>query len=221
FACELAGFEVTRETLTLMQQMAADGSLDELPAERVWAETVKALKGPDPERYFQVLKEAHALSPWFVELEGPAESVEGKGELIPLRLTDPLERFAAMAWLLDNPQAQTLIDRLKPPNDYSDLMMQTAANTRILMRWRDQTPEDVYRVLTQAGAFRGHARWGHLVEVVSAVGNVDLAGLVQAVNGMNQMQGRDFAAQGFSGLEIGQRLDQARLTGLRQAMGSD
>ena len=42
------GFTVADETLALMRQMVADGEANALVAERVWAETEKALGEPCP-----------------------------------------------------------------------------------------------------------------------------------------------------------------------------
>ncbi|MBY5923400.1 multifunctional CCA addition/repair protein [Ferrimonas balearica] len=62
------GFTVAEETLTLMQKLSDSGELDYLSAERVWQETERALGEPNPEIYFQVLSQCHALSHLFPEL---------------------------------------------------------------------------------------------------------------------------------------------------------
>lgn len=56
------GFEVAPETMELMQQMVAQGQLQELTVERVWAEVEKALSGPSPEVFVQVLRKCGALA---------------------------------------------------------------------------------------------------------------------------------------------------------------
>lgn len=55
------GFTVAEETLLLMKQMADDGELKDLVAERVWQETESALMEQDPQVYFQILKSCDAL----------------------------------------------------------------------------------------------------------------------------------------------------------------
>jgi len=53
------------DTLSLMRQMP----LDSLSAQRVMSETKKALlQAAEPGRYFRILREAGALTPWFKEL---------------------------------------------------------------------------------------------------------------------------------------------------------
>ncbi len=71
FAARFAplGFRVAPETLALMQEIAARGELDALVPERVWQETQRALELPAPRRFFEVLREAHALAVIFPEVD--------------------------------------------------------------------------------------------------------------------------------------------------------
>lgn len=56
------GFDIATETLQLAQQMVAEGDLDELVAERTFAEIERALQEDHPERFFEVLRECGALA---------------------------------------------------------------------------------------------------------------------------------------------------------------
>ncbi len=71
FAARFAplGFQVAPETLELMRDIAARGELDALVPERVWQETQRSLELPAPRRFFEVLRDAHALAIIFPELE--------------------------------------------------------------------------------------------------------------------------------------------------------
>lgn len=66
--CHL-GFRIAPETLNLMREMVGRGEIDALVAERVWAETVKALAEPNPEQFFQTLRACGALGRIFPELD--------------------------------------------------------------------------------------------------------------------------------------------------------
>ena len=70
FAARFAhlGFTVAPETNTLMQSMVEAGEVDALVAERVWAETNKALGEQTPSRFFEVLRECSALEKLFPEI---------------------------------------------------------------------------------------------------------------------------------------------------------
>ena len=63
------GFTVAEETIALMRKMAADGEVAHLVAERVFAETRRALEEPAPGAFLRVLHESHALGVIFPELE--------------------------------------------------------------------------------------------------------------------------------------------------------
>jgi tRNA nucleotidyltransferase (CCA-adding enzyme) len=63
------GFTIAPETLDLMREIARSGELATLRPERVWQETDKALAGPAPRRYFEVLRRCDALGRVFPEIE--------------------------------------------------------------------------------------------------------------------------------------------------------
>ncbi|USD37031.1 MULTISPECIES: multifunctional CCA addition/repair protein [Ferrimonas] len=62
------GFTVADETLALMRQLAESGELAHLTPERVWSETERALCGPTPRVYFEVLHACGALTVLMPEL---------------------------------------------------------------------------------------------------------------------------------------------------------
>ncbi len=63
------GFRVAEETLALMKRMVADGEAAALVAERVWAETEKALGEPRPDVFIQVLRDCGALAVIYPEID--------------------------------------------------------------------------------------------------------------------------------------------------------
>ncbi len=63
------GFTIAPETLELMRAIVAAGEVDHLTAERVWAETERALAEPAPERFLQALRASGALARLFPELD--------------------------------------------------------------------------------------------------------------------------------------------------------
>jgi tRNA nucleotidyltransferase (CCA-adding enzyme) len=62
------GFKIAGSTLTLMREMVASGEADHLVAERVWAETERALAERDPACFFRTLRECDALTRLFPEI---------------------------------------------------------------------------------------------------------------------------------------------------------
>jgi tRNA nucleotidyltransferase (CCA-adding enzyme) len=71
FAARFAplGFTVADETMELLRRMVADGEVDHLVPERVWAETRKALGEAQPSAFLRVLRGAGALRVLFPEID--------------------------------------------------------------------------------------------------------------------------------------------------------
>jgi tRNA nucleotidyltransferase (CCA-adding enzyme) len=63
------GFTIADETMQLMRDMVKDGEVDHLVAERVWAETRKALCEPMPSAFLRTLRECGALRVLFPEVD--------------------------------------------------------------------------------------------------------------------------------------------------------
>ena len=63
------GFRIAEETLALMRGMVADGEVDHLVPERVWAETQKALTEKTPGAFLRILRDCGALRVLFPEID--------------------------------------------------------------------------------------------------------------------------------------------------------
>ena len=54
-------FTIEEETLNVMNEIVLSGELETLPKERIWMETIKALRCESPDKYFETLKSCEAL----------------------------------------------------------------------------------------------------------------------------------------------------------------
>ena len=63
------GFRIADETMQLMREMVNAGEIDALVAERVWAETERALRTDSPAHYFEVLRDCGALARLLPEID--------------------------------------------------------------------------------------------------------------------------------------------------------
>ncbi len=63
------GFTIAPETLLFMHEMVDNKEVEYLAPERVWQETVRALKEKHPEKFFEALKQCGALKKIFPEIE--------------------------------------------------------------------------------------------------------------------------------------------------------
>ncbi|RLJ19134.1 multifunctional CCA addition/repair protein [bacterium endosymbiont of Escarpia laminata] len=108
--CDL-GFQIAPETLSLMRQISAAGSLETVAPERVWQELEKSLLLPNPNPFIETLRQCGALASLFPELDclwgvpqppkWHPEIDTGLHTLMTLAMAarlsdDPLVRFAAL-----------------------------------------------------------------------------------------------------------------------------
>lgn len=63
------GFSVAPETRVLLKSMVDNGEVDHLVPERCWAEAVRSLALPEPQYFFELLRECGALARIFPELD--------------------------------------------------------------------------------------------------------------------------------------------------------
>ncbi len=63
------GFTIAEETLQLMRKMVADGEVDHLVPERVWAEMQRALAEPAPQAFVSTLRSCGALARLLPEVD--------------------------------------------------------------------------------------------------------------------------------------------------------
>ncbi|CAB0151942.1 Multifunctional CCA protein [Pseudidiomarina piscicola] len=123
FAARFAndGFVVADETLALMQEISAADELSTLANERVWVETVKALSTTRADVYFEVLRRAQALRPWFPELTD-----EKLFTRVVKRLKNAKKESADIKfglWMGEHEEADVdaICARLKVPNEWTKL----------------------------------------------------------------------------------------------------
>jgi tRNA nucleotidyltransferase (CCA-adding enzyme) len=105
------GFRVAPETLALMRRIVEAGEMAALVAERVWAETARALAEARPREYFEVLRACGALAAVFPEIDRlygvpqppqwHPEIDTGLHTMLALEIAaevspDPVVRFAAL-----------------------------------------------------------------------------------------------------------------------------
>lgn len=213
FAAQLEGFVVAPETGAMMREMSASGALDELSAERVWRELHKALLSADPDRFLVTLRDTQSLAPWFVEFAGPLP-------IIPTDLEEPLERYAATAGLLPSADCERISARLKTPGAYRRLAILLARWGTVFANWRVRPAPTVQAGLNAARAFKPDSLLDPALQIVEALGHVDLADLRQLVQSVSQsVQPFELRKQGLEGADLGKALEAARLQKIVESQG--
>ena len=141
------GFLVAHDTEELMRELVENGELDHLTAERVWAETEKALMEWQPDLFFCVLWKCGALNVLFPGLP-PTQSdsllrAAAQGQ-------DAENRFAALVMNMDGGFAEELMDNLKVPVSFK----KRARKMRRLMDEFNQVSHAKLRILKDLDALR-------------------------------------------------------------------
>ena len=201
FAAELEGFSVHETTVTLISDMAP--SLDELPAERVWAEFRKALGAAHPQRFVEVLQAGDCLDGWFPELEGVR--IDARPESAPAR-------YGALGWVLGKSEVRRLSGRLKVPNDHADLAVAIARHGQVLAGWRTAEPEALFAAAKSIGAFGNVAfsrRVCRLVGVLAQTPPNALETLFDRV--AVDIHAGLYQQEGLSGPALGRRIERDRI----------
>ncbi|MFC1772632.1 multifunctional CCA tRNA nucleotidyl transferase/2'3'-cyclic phosphodiesterase/2'nucleotidase/phosphatase [Pseudomonadota bacterium] len=184
------GFSVAHGTNTLMREMVANGEVDHLVPERVWAELAKAMATDTPEKFFTVLHGCHALGVLFPEIEHdydkPMEAHTRAGLPKHLQMlkqcaehsSDSRIRFAALLLstgeqLSTNErldQATSICERYRVPNDYAQLATIAIRSAETIS---SKSAAEILSVMEAAGAFRGPTRWQQLLHLFQATGHID------------------------------------------------
>jgi tRNA nucleotidyltransferase (CCA-adding enzyme) len=231
------GFKVAHSTNKLMRKMVADGEVDHLVPERVWAELAKALRTDTPAKFFSVLRGCGALAVLFPEIDreypqaGQAHGDNsGSAALDALqasvaRSDDPRVRFAVLVRALGQQlsteqridQAETLCRRFRVPNDYSQLALSTI---RLEQKVASNQAEDILDFMESSGTFKQNRRWRLLLSTYCAAGLIEqqradtLIDLGEQLAGVNAA---NFAHLALSGPSLGEAIRNKRLEILRTA----
>jgi len=194
------GFTVHPETLALMQRMVRAGEADYLVPERVWQEFAKGLAEEHAEKMFEVLKASGLYDKLLPEIKAP-----------PPRFAGALaERFARLAWELDEKQALALSERLKAPGEVRDLAVLAAALRPALAGAAKAAPKALLDILKRGDAFRRPERFRQLLEVArQADPSVDATRVARAATAAAAVDAGSIAA-GAPPAEIAKRIDEAR-----------
>jgi tRNA nucleotidyltransferase (CCA-adding enzyme) len=200
------GFSVHPATMELMRHMVDSGEADYLVAERVWQEFAKGLAEKHPERMFEVLRQCGLYGKLFPELKALPRSFAGA---IPVR-------FALLAWPLSEAQIKALCERLRAPNEASELALTASRNREKLRVAGTASPEVLLGLLKGADAFRRPERFAELLEVARlAEPGIDGARVERALKAAAAVDAGAIAAGAASSAEIPRLLDRARVEAIR------
>ena len=202
FAARFA-FSVHESTMELMRRMVASGEADYLVPERVWQEFSRGLAEPHPERMFEVLESSGFLKKAFPELKRWPQRFDGS---VPVR-------FTVLTWALDETAIQTLCERLRAPNEVSELALVASRNRKLV---GTNKPEELLLLLKGADAFRRPERFAEFLQAARlAEPALDTKRAEKALAAASAIDAGAIA-KSAQGADIGRLVDEARLEAIRE-----
>ena len=247
FAARFAkrGFHVAHATNQLMRSMVANGEVDHLVPERVWAELVKALATDNPAQFFKVLAACDALQILFPEFtalqKDNTADTHGQADLtLPVlqqavtQSDDIAIRFAALVCDLDQgmagglkPEAlSALCDRHRIPNACRELAVMALQQRGNVQTAGSLAAAQLLDLLTALDAFRRPERFDQLLTVCAADARThehsfNGACLQKSLAAARAVRADELQQQGLSGKEIGAALQQKRISAIADMLSQE
>ena len=213
------GFTVAPETITLMQNMVAQGELTTLTAERVWIEWEKSLHDGAFATFLSVLQQVNALSELCPSLS-QVWSTQAATDLQQQhdyakhhQLATPEVLFCQVALLLNQPDLVKLKQDLKLPNSFADLA-QLSIRFKPLFMQPILSANDVFTCFNALDLWRRPERLTVLLAVFEcnfgekSTHQLTLENAAQQASSINAQV---FIKQGITGAAIKPAMEQARL----------
>lgn len=216
FAARFAtlGFTVEPETLEQMKQLAAQGELAFLTAERCWQELEKAFSTNQPGVFFELLDGVGALRALWPELADHWRAYPGlSGDLEEASRQGRSTAQKLALLLLGMPEAQqnSLLARLKAPRiGVQQVKALGLADQHPGLQLKD--PEEVLRLFEQLDAWRRPELVVSTLELLVTLRQlVTPDPLLSLLEACRALSAATWVDQGLRGPEVGQALRQERL----------
>jgi tRNA nucleotidyltransferase (CCA-adding enzyme) len=128
------------------------------------------------------------------------------------------QRFARLAWPLQESEVEALCERLRVPNEVRELALLACRNRVALRAARLATPHALLELIKRSDALRRPERFRELLEVAARDQPVvDTTRLERAFAAAASVKAGEVAAQAAKG-KIAEAIDAARLAAIEQAL---
>mgnify|MGYP000010495442 FL=1 len=225
FAARFTQFTVAEDTLQLMRDMVKHGEVDALVSERVWQELSRGLLSSQPSRMLQVLHDCGALARLLPEL-GDGLALHALIDTAAMQSAPMEVRWAVLCHRLSASDLNALCERLRVPVPCRDMAQWLVRECAPLEHPSSLTAAEVLALMQRSDAFRraerfSEALWAlEIVRPQSAARALGAQWVSAALSVSTAEVSRAAMAEGLKGLEIGARIDAARLDALARAMKS-
>ncbi|MDO8953384.1 MAG: multifunctional CCA tRNA nucleotidyl transferase/2'3'-cyclic phosphodiesterase/2'nucleotidase/phosphatase [Gammaproteobacteria bacterium] len=195
------GFSIAPETLTLMQKMVTEGELAHLSQERIWQETLKALRNAQPSAFFTSLERCNALSSYFPHMTQLGIEALKRASAIT---DEPMVRFAAACY--------EGLPILRIPADFLALAKLVHQDHLLYSTAHLLTPADLLQLFKQTDALRRPERFKLFLVACEAVDNhaENSAYLLLKLSSLISLRFDDLVLQ-YQGPALAEKIEARRL----------
>lgn len=158
------GFMIAEETLALMEQMVADGELDDLTPERVLLELDKAMTTSSPRVFFDVIARVGGHARLWPGLNASGLSML---EQVTGKTRDPGFRLVAAFTGTAADEAEKILGHYRAPNRTLFLLKQTRRLESAFGRHEEMSATEIVDTLYGMDAFRQPERFFDALELAS------------------------------------------------------
>jgi tRNA nucleotidyltransferase (CCA-adding enzyme) len=222
------GFQLDRETLELMREMARSGELESLSTERIWRETAKALSCARPEVYLEVLSRCGAL----VRLMADVAPIDLPRALAVLTAAREARRSvealaAAAACALSRPCAARAARRLGAPASIAEMAGLIARPGAMALAGHDDDAEALMQTIEELDGIRRPQRLARYVEALASLGASEptlapaLERLLAARTAAASVDAATLRRSGLEGADLGRALRERRVRSIQDLIRRD
>lgn len=211
------GFRVAAETLALMRDIVASGEITHLVAERVWKEMARALLEPDPEIFFQVLRDCDALQALLPQLADAASPATWSALLRSAQTQQPAPvRFAVLCAELPAAAVVSLCEHLKTPNEFRDLAVLVNGQRHAVAS--ADSAQRALQILEQSDALRRPERFSQFLDAcrILQTAPAQIERIERARAAALTITPQPLLERGFSGKNLGEQLQRERLAAIEE-----
>jgi tRNA nucleotidyltransferase (CCA-adding enzyme) len=211
FSAYLPDFTIHPDTMALLQAMVANGEVDALVPERVWAECAKACNYSDIEPFFKSLSDSGALAKIFPGINIKGLDFESFSRCAAHEV-DPISRWGALWHQTDPAQSKAIMQHLKTPKAWQEHVGLVQKNLNFYLNHADYNAQETLDTLLKSDAIRRPERLLNALATLSlCLPDKPKPVMQPLIDQLKQINVQHLLKQGLKGPELAEAINQERL----------
>lgn len=211
FAAYLPQFSIHPDTMLLLKQMVADGEVDALVPERVWAELMKTLSANDIQPFFQTLQLTNALNIIFPQLNESCLDYDLFTKATKQNIDNKILLIACLFHQCECEQTISLLKHLKAPKQVIEFIPIITKRHAIINHWTNLDAQQILQWFLAIDAFRREERFKTCLQFIALI-NSELVHMIEPLyQQLKTISIQPLLDKGIQGAALGQALYQEQL----------